>query len=463
MINFSAPNTRNIAIALYKRMNENKYAYQTLTLFTGFGKTAIAVATAGLYAVKFKQDINIFVIAPRKKLDEGSWEKTVEAYNKIAKYKLNIMDMSTPQGLDVANKNDKLLKRDIKAMSEKRQKELKFLKAWKSETRETPTIFLIDEVQMFKNPTSNRSKALKKLMSNSIGIGLTATPMPNGLLEDGISYLVFNNFYKSKNDFERQHIPKGMFDEYYRPDVYTKDHEIDPNRFIDLSLFQERIRQTVYAPVVDIDFEMPNVQAHNIPYDLTPQTIHDMKKLHKDYRERRYDSYMQYLADLRKAIGSDLNHARELVKILMKNKHKQPLIFYNTNAELEAIQFALGKINMDYKMINGHTDSDKLTDIDHENKDQAIVIQYKSGGAGIEFKNSSLTIFYGLQYSWGDTEQAMGRNVRRGMSSDLTVNQVFLVATNPHDSKIFKTLERKENFTSALLEDIAEEVAEESI
>src|SRR5699024_5162909 len=140
-----------------------------------------------------------FIIAPRTKLDDGSWEKTIDEYNKIAKYKLNILDKSTPQGLDVANKNDKLLKRDIKAMPEKKRNKLKFLKEWKEVTNETPTVFLIDEVQMFKNSTTNRAKALKKLMANSIGIGLTATPMSNGLLEDGVSYLIFNGFYDSKN------------------------------------------------------------------------------------------------------------------------------------------------------------------------------------------------------------------------------------------------------------------------
>ena len=463
MIDFSQKNTRNIAISLYKRMTENNYKYQTLTLFTGFGKTAISVATAGLFAVRFKQDINVFIVAPRTKLDDGSWEYTINEYNKIAKYKLNILDKATPQGLDVANKNDKLLKRDIKAMPKHKREKLKFLKDWKASTIETPTIFLIDEVQMFKNPTTNRSKALKKLMANGIGLGITATPMSNGLLEDGVSYLIFNGFYDSKNQFEKQHIPRGMYDEYYKPDVYTKDHEIDPNRFIDLPLFEDRIKQTVYAPKVEVDFEMPNTQAHTVAYDLSPQTIHDMRKIHLDYKQRRYDSYMGYLSDLRRAIGSDLSHARQLAKIILANPGRQPLIFYATNAELEAIQYALQQIHVDYKTINGHPDSDKVQDIDHSFKNQAIIIQYKAGGAGIEFKNSSMTIFYGLQYSWEDTEQAMGRNVRRGMRSDLTIDHLFLVATNPHDVKVFESLERKESFTERLLTGIAEEIMEESL
>lgn len=129
-IDYSAKSTRTTAIALYKRMTELNSHFQMLVLGTGQGKTAIAVATAGLFAVKLKRNINVFVIAPRSKLDEGSWEWTIEEYNKIAKYKLNLIDTSTPQGLMVAKKNDYLRKKDIKAMPPKRQDNLKFIKKW---------------------------------------------------------------------------------------------------------------------------------------------------------------------------------------------------------------------------------------------------------------------------------------------------------------------------------------------
>lgn len=115
-IDYSAQSTRTTAIALYKRMTELNSHFQMLVLGTGQGKTAISVATAGLFAVKMKQDINVFVIAPRSKLDEDSWAWTIEEYNKIAKYKLNLIEEATPQGLMRAKKNDRLHKKDIKAM-----------------------------------------------------------------------------------------------------------------------------------------------------------------------------------------------------------------------------------------------------------------------------------------------------------------------------------------------------------
>lgn len=463
-INFSEPNTRNIAIKLYERFMKNDYSYQTLTLFTGFGKTAISVATAGIFAVKYKQDINVFIIAPKTKLEDNSWEWTVEEYNKIAKYKLNILDQTTPQGLLVAKKNDKLRKKDIKAMRPTRQKELKFLKNWKEQIKEKPTVVLVDEVQDMKNPTAKTSKALMDLLSSSSdvrGIGLSATPMPNGILDDGIAYLVYNNFYKNQSDFRNQHIPPNMYDKYFRPNVYTKDHEIDPNRFYELDLFLSRIRETTFVPDVVVDFDIPNQRLHTLPYDLAKNTIDDIYTMSKHYKERRYDSHMAYLADIRRAISSDKHHAEKLVSVIKEYPNTQPLIFYETNQQLETIENSLKQINMPYRKINGQSDSDKVDEIDETDTNQAIVIQYKSGGKAIEFKNSFLTIFYGLVYSWGDIKQAMGRNIRRGMPKDSYVNQVFLVATHSHDAKVYKTIERKEEFSDRLLLELAEDISNE--
>ncbi|MEZ7619396.1 DEAD/DEAH box helicase [Staphylococcus epidermidis] len=461
-INFSEPNTKNIAINLYKRFLETNNKYQTLTMSTGFGKTAIAVATAGIFAVAQKKDINVFIIAKKRKLEDGSWEETIRQYNNIAKYKLNIIAQTTPQSLNKADKNDKLRKKDIKAMRPSRQKELNFLSEWKKEAEKGKTIVLVDEVQLFKNPVGKQAKSLMKLLkSSTIGIGLSATPMPNGVLDDGVAYLIYNEFYKNQAEFNRVHIPPKMYDKYYKPDVFTKDHKIDPNRFNDLDLFLNRVKQTTFVPDVVVDFNIPNQEVHTLPYDLEQKSINEIYLMSKHYKERRYDSYMQYLSDIKNVISKDSEHVNKMIEVLKNNPNQQPLIFYERNTQLEGILEGLNKIGMNYKIVNGRADSNKLEDIDDTNKNQAIVIQYKSGGDSIEFQQSYLTIFYGLVYSWGDIKQAMGRNIRRGMSKDIDVKQYFLLATHSHDAKIYDVIERKKEFSEELLEELAEDIAEE--
>lgn len=459
-IDFSEKNTRSIAIGLYKRMIQYNSKYQNLTLFTGYGKTAISVATAGIFAVQMKQDINVFILAPKKKIEDQSFQKTIEQYNEIAEYKLNIIGCTTPQSLVIAYKNDKLLKKEIKQMSEKVQNKLIFFKDWKKQVDDKPTIILIDESQMFKNPTSKRGKALKKLMENAIAIGLSANPMPNGKLDDGVGYLIYNDFYKNQQDFRDQHIPFHFFDEYYQPQVFTKDHEIDPKKFKGLNEFNEQVKRTMYAPIVEVNFNIPQRQVHTSPYDLTQQTIDEMQDLHKEFKKGGFEWYIQYLAKVKRAIGTDRGHAQHMADTILQHPDTQPLIFYETYAELEVIEEKLQEIEMPYTIINGRTKKGTLTEFNHEDRNQAVVIQYKAGGMAIEFKKSRLSIFYSLVYSWGDIEQAMGRNVRRGESRDEIVNQIYLLATHPHDAKVFDVIERKARHSHELLEEVQEELAD---
>ena len=462
-IDFSKETTRGVAIDLYRRYIREKHKFQVLYLGTGKGKTAMAIALAGIFAAKLEQDINVFVIAPPKKLEDLMWDETIKEYNQIAKYKLNLVEKATPRGLTNANKNDKLLKRDIKKMSKYRQENMKFLSKWYKQTLETPTIFLVDEAHHFKNAASKQSKALQKLMKNSTGIGLSGTALTNGEVQDGIGYLVLNGYYSSKDKFYKEHVPFNFRDKFYRPDIYTEDGEIDPYRFKNLDLFKKNIRNTIYAPIIEVDFDIPEGNPIQYLYELSPKTKSKMKKHHMDYHERRYDSYMMYLNDLRRAIGEDKAHARELIRIIKHYKPKQPLIFYYTNAELNNIEYALDAINMPYKRINGHNNSDSIATIDLEDTDQAILIQYKSGGEAIEFKKSNMSIFFGLQYSWGDTQQALGRNIRYGMDKNIVVNQVFMVASNHHDIKVLEALQRKQEFTEKFMKELAQEIMEESL
>src|SRR5699024_2737528 len=338
--------------------------------------------------------------------------------------------------------------------SDKQIEKMSFFKTWAKHVAENPTFFIIDEAHLFKNATSKRSRILVRLIKNSLSLGLSATPMSNGYVKDGVNYLVMNGFYKSNNDFENQHDLKQHYDKYYKPDVFYPDVSIDPNRFKYLDTFFKRISQTIYAPVVEIDFDMPDTETFVLSYDIDKQTHQIMKEHHKSYRNREYDNYMQYLFDLRNAIALDMNHRRELAKILIKEKPKQPLIFYYTNKELEAIEFTLQKSGWDYSIINGQHGYE---DLDKSIIDQAIVIQYASGASAIEFKDSNCSIFYGLQYSWQDTKQAFGRNVRRGMTHD--VNYYFTVATSVYDNKILEGLKSKSEFEDEYKKALAHDIA----
>ena len=232
---------------------------------------------------------------------------------------------------------------------------------------------------------------------------------------------------------------------------------IDPNRFKYLDLFEQRIKQTIYRPVIEVDFDMPEQNIYTQMYDLHEDTIKEIRRCNRDYRKRKYDNYMLYLSDLRNTIAQDLSHRRMLAKMLIRHDDwVQPLIYYSLNSELEAIEYTLNKMDIPYSLVNG---DNPFRNVDVSNLNQAIVIQYGSGGTGVEFPKSNLSIFYGLTYSWIDTRQSFGRNVRRNEKHK--VNQIFLLSTNMHDEKVFDKLTNKSEFEKSYLEDLADVLSKE--
>ena len=63
----------------------------------------------------------------------------------------------------------------------------------------------------------------------------------------------------SKKNFTDKHVPPHCFDEFYTPDVYLENGDIDPNRFYDLPNFQNDVKHTVFAHENEVNFDMPDV------------------------------------------------------------------------------------------------------------------------------------------------------------------------------------------------------------
>lgn len=458
-INFEDETTEKVAKGLKQRLEHNQF--QVLNMMTGHGKTAIAVKMVGLIADELQQDINVFLITTKSKLNERSWDATINQYNEKHKHKVILAEKSTERGLLIAKQNDDYTKAELKELQEVEHRKIhrmKFLKQWLKQYSGTNTIVIVDEVHKFKNPTAKQSKAFTKLIRGiGKGIGLSATPMSNGKIQDGVSYLVYNNIYNSKNAFLNENIPNWVpKDKHYRPMVTFPNGDINPTLFNDVEKFDNELKATIFKPIVPQTFDLPDIEGYTYTYDLSELGAQNLSDCAKNYRKRKYDNYMQYLSDNSTIIGEDISHARMLAKCLLQFKPKQPLIFYSNNRELETIEFTLQQLKMDYALVNGNNSVSK---VDKGNLNQAIVLQYRSGSEAIEFPESDFTVFYGLTYSWEQTQQGMGRNVRRGATH--TVRQVMLVCTVPHDARVFDKLMKKQEFTDELQEQLAEEIAED--
>ena len=80
-----------------------------------------------------------------------------------------------------------------------------------------------------------------------------------------------------------------------------------------------------------------------------------------------------------------------------------------------------------------------------------FVGQIATAGLGITLTASSTMVFYSLDYSMSNFEQAKARIHRTGQKENCTY--IYLIAANTVDEKIMKALKNKVNLAKSLSDD----------
>lgn len=117
------------------------------------------------------------------------------------------------------------------------------------------------------------------------------------------------------------------------------------------------------------------------------------------------------------------------------------IVFCNTIAAMDALSDKLTKAGIKHGLWNGKR-KDKFEDQD------VMVVQYMSGGTGLNLQKFNATIFLSPTYSYTDYHQAVGRTWRTGQTERCTFYQ--LKASNTIDSAIYKALGEKKDFDDKL-------------
>lgn len=79
-----------------------------------------------------------------------------------------------------------------------------------------------------------------------------------------------------------------------------------------------------------------------------------------------------------------------------------------------------------------------------------IAVQIQAGGLGVDLSRAAYCVFYSLNHSLGDFDQALARCHRHGQTQSVTY--IHLIARNSIDTKIYSALQRRADVVRSVLE-----------
>lgn len=287
------------------------------------------------------------------------------------------------------------------------------------------SFFIFDEQRVIGTGVWVRS--FLSIAKKNNWILLSATPGDSW--KDYIPVFIANGFYRSRREFEFQHV------QYNR---YSKFPMID--RYVDTNVLN-RHRNSI---LIKMEFERHTISHHEdivVPYD---------RDLYKQITRNRWNPYINKpipnAASLcyvwRKVVNSDASREIETLKLF--KKHPKLIIFYNFNYELEILRNLNYGKGVKVAEWNGH----KHEEIPSSKK-WVYLVQYNSGSEGWNCTDTDAIIFYSQNYSYKTMHQAAGRIDR--LNTPFTDLYYYHIKSKaPIDLAILKAIKEKKNFNANL-------------
>lgn len=402
-----------------------------LSMGTGTGKTSSAVSTIG----KLQHDLNKtipFIVTSKSNIINGrGWQRTIKQWN--VDHPDNQLHPVLIESVDrFANicANAKSLKKVIDQLDIK------------------DSVIICDEVQLYKSPTSKRSKKLQKLSSIK-KLGLSGTLITNDAVFDMGSYLILTGFYNNKTDFIHR-TKLAQFISRWGLGVYNKDGSINKTKWPQYEDVINQYSSILLQPDTSrIDDQMPDIKKKVIQLPYNEDLEADMKSLGRALHHHVFEDYSDYFMEFVKRLHSDQQRLDKLIEIIRQDHVKQPIIFYHNVVVKEYIEKAL--------LENGYTDWQEISgqskpfeEFDHDNLNP-VLAQYISAAEGIELKNSNTTIFYQNQRRADILTQAKGRNRRLGMEG--SIENYYILADDQNDQYIYDISLHRQNVEQEVMMD----------
>lgn len=339
---------------------------------------------------------------------------------------------------------------------------INFERTWRTEDlliyTNPQTMIIIDESHKIKENKTKQGDFIAKLgLLTPYKLILTATPMGNGYVD------IYNQFYflgligMSKKQFDEMFVVYKLVcipgaKPFKKVDYYKNTKLLDDLSSKYCYFYERPVDEDMLPSEIKVDIKLD-------------------KQFNKIARERVYkDIVLDSVSAKRLALKSlcsgtimgktllnredktyQLNTNKiEWVKTFLETFNDRVVIFYQYTHQMEQLYDEIKKTKRSVARYNADY---KEKDIFLNNNDCVILVQYKSGGTGIDWlKNSYVGIFYSLPDSYIEYYQAKGRIDRNGQNKKPLFYMLISEGSKSIDKINYEALKNKQDFNDDYFE-----------
>lgn len=306
---------------------------------------------------------------------------------------------------------------------------------------------VIDESSSFKNPSSQRFKALKNFKCDYL-VELTGTPSPNGLLDIWSQYYLLDQG-KSLGTTMTAYKQKYFYPDYYGYKWTPKDPE------------------QIYKAIEHLTISMKEEDYIDLPerIDLiTPITIPEYQK----YKELEKEFFLEWQNNqiaapsipvvmnklLQFCNGAIYDEKKNIIEIhqakldaletiIEDNPNENILVAYNFKSDLKRLQNR-------FKDVVVMSNDETIIDQWNKGRIKLLLCHPASSGKGLNLQEGGhIIIWFGLTWNLEDYLQFNKRLHRPGQLKPVIINHI--VAQNCIDERVMKVLSQKNQTQEDLL------------
>lgn len=262
-----------------------------------------------------------------------------------------------------------------------------------------------------------------KITKSNGWILLSATP--GDTWTDYIPIFIANGFYKTRSEFNREHVVYSRFVKYPKIDRY-----LNTGRLI-------RLRDKI---LVNMDFERKTVSHHEDVYVSYDRNLYreTTKNRWNPYEEKPIKNAAELCYIWRKIVNSDVS--RQVALLELFEKHPKMIIFYNFDYELDILKGLYYGEGVQVAEWNGHKHQPVP-----DNDTWVYLVQYNAGAEGWNCIKTDTIVFYSQNYSYKIVQQAAGR-IDRFNTPFTDLQYYHLKSRSGIDLAIGRALKEKKKF-----------------